>query len=106
MRLRWIRFLLILGLWHLLRSASRTRKLLRQLPIPEKATDPETWEIPRELTGVRVPLRLKGQTAVSLRCCLEDQVIWMEQVAQRMRDLIGMVSTSLRTRSRSSESRS
>ena len=39
---------------------------------------------------VRVPLRLRARTALSLRRSLEDQVILLEAMERRMRDLIGM----------------
>jgi hypothetical protein len=77
---------------------TRLRKVVRQLPMPETAQDPETWAIPRELTGVKVPLRLRGQTATSLRLLLEDLVILLERMAQRMRLLSTMISDSLRSR--------
>lgn len=64
-----------------------------------------TYPIPTQLTLVRVPLRLKAATALSLRRSLEDQVILEERMAQRMGDLAGMISTSLRTGSRHTESR-
>jgi hypothetical protein len=65
----------------------------------------ETYPIPTRLTLVRVPLRLRATTALSLRQLLEDQVILEEQMAERMRTLIGLVSTSLRRRWQGSASR-
>lgn len=87
-----------LGLRHLLRLTARLRKVVRQLPMQETSRDPGTWAIPRELTGVRVPLRLRGQTATHLRTMLEDLVILLESVAQRMRLISTMISDSLRSR--------
>lgn len=77
--------------------------MLRQLPVLDPLPpEPATYPLPTELTGVRVPLRLKPETARALRISLEDQVILEEQMAERMETLIGLVSTSLRTRSGSS----
>lgn len=104
-KLRWARFLLTLGLRHLLRLTNVQRAMLRRLPLPGEETDNLTYPLPRELTRVRVPLVLKRETALEMRRCLEDQVILLERIAQRMRDLIGMVSTSLRKGSRNTESR-
>ena len=61
---------------------------------PEKRTYP----IPREMTMVRVPLRMRHDTALTLRFSLEDQVILGERLEQRMTTLTGMVRTSLRRR--------
>lgn len=80
---------------HLLRSIRRTRRLLRQLPIPTEEME-ESYPMPTRLTVVRTPMRLRAMTALTLRKSLEDQVILEERMAQRMRDLIGMASTYLR----------
>lgn len=88
--------LLTLGSLLLLRSTRGTRRLLRQMPVPE--SEWETCSIPTRLTRVKVPLRLRRETALSLRRCLEDQVILLEMVAARMRTLASMISDSLRRR--------
>jgi hypothetical protein len=97
MRLRWNRLLLTLGLQHLLRLTARLRRVLRHLPMVGTDSQ-ETLGIPRELTGVRVPLRLRPETETHLRQLLEDLVILLEMLAQRMRTLSSMISTSLRSR--------
>ena len=56
------------------------------------------YPIPLEMTMVRVPLRMRHDTAMTLRFSLEDQVILGERLQERMTTLIGMVSTSLRQR--------
>ena len=86
-----------LGSLHLLRLTARLRKVLRHLPMVETDSR-ETLGIPRELTWVRVPLRLKPETETHLRQLLEDLVILLEMLAQRMRLLSTMISESLRSR--------
>ena len=83
----------------MLRLIGRTRAILRKLPIPLETQDPmATYVIPTELTGVQVPLKMRQQTALDLRGCLEDQVILEERMAERMRLLTTMISQSLMSR--------
>lgn len=96
-KLRWARFLLTLGLRHLLRSVNRKRLMLRELPTPETVTN-VTYQMPRGMTGVWVPLRLKASTALNLRTILEDQVILEERIIRRMQVLTRVISKSLRRR--------
>jgi hypothetical protein len=105
--LRWNRLLLILGLLRLRSLIRKTRKTIHQMwmewpameyPMEETSFGVPTFGIPRELTMVKVPLRLKPKTAQELRDCLEDQVLLEERLEKRMRDLIGMVSISLKSR--------
>lgn len=98
MLLRFSRLMLTLGLRHLLRLTAKVRRALRQLPVPETAMTQATWDMPRELTLVWVPLSLRPETALEMRTCLEDLVILLERIADRMAWIAGEISTSLRTR--------
>lgn len=100
--LRWNRLLLILGLWRLRRLIRKDRKTLRQMPDPLELCQlwrPHTmYRIPRTMTGVTVPLKMRMSTARDLRTCLEDKVILEEALANRMEVLIGLARISLRKR--------
>ena len=90
--------MLILGLRRLQHLTAKMRRVLRQLPVPETARTQATWDMPRELTLVWVPLTLRPETALEMRTCLEDLVILLERIADRMAWIAGEISTSLRTR--------
>lgn len=96
--MRWDRLLLTLGLLRLRRLTRRIRRVLRQLPIPGEPTEEATVPLPRELTLVRVPLRLSLATVHRMRDCLEDLVIFLETVERRMQTVVSVISTSLTSR--------
>lgn len=96
--MRWDRLLLILGLRHLRRLSRRARRVLRRLPIPGEETGRATTPMPRELTLIPVPLVLSLPTALRMRTCLEDLVIFLEMVESRAELVVSTISESLRTR--------
>lgn len=94
MVIKWQTFLLILGRRRLRRSTRRLRRILRELPIPLGMTlmEDHLYPLPKELTGVRTPMRLREETALSLRESLEAQVLFQENLERRMTTVIGLGS--------------
>lgn len=103
--------MLTLGLWRLLRSIKLTRRMLREIPTPDKLRPMVqaertgllylTYKLPKEMTGLQVPLTMKPGTAMEMRRILEDWVLMQERLASRMETLAGICSEALKRSSKS-----
>jgi len=82
------------GLRRLQRWNRRARKLLRQLPMVQ---DNLMWEqaiqMPSELMG-KTPLMLKVGTALQMRTLLEDWILLLEQIQEKVEKALEALSTS------------
>jgi len=94
MRLWRTRRQLTRGLRRLQRWNRRARKLLRQLPMVQ---DNLMWEqaiqMPSELMG-KTPLMLKVGTALQMRMLLEDWILLLEQIQEKVEKALEALSTS------------
>lgn len=94
MRLWKIKRQLTRGLRRLQRWNRRARKLLRQLPMVQ---DNLMWEqaiqMPSELMG-KTPLMLKVGTALQIRMLLEDWILLLERVQEKVEKALEVLSTS------------
>lgn len=90
--MRTDRLRLTLGKLRLRRLIRRQRRLSRALSLADMV--PRT-QVPKALTGVRVPLLLKRETAMRLRDSLADQILLEERMVEGMDSVQSSITTAL-----------